>query len=96
MQTPDLEEQFNRLRQIAAGIALVGEVSERLRARVMAQGELMATRLGIFADALLIIAGVLAIMVIKKIDERQEAKAKLIGTREPPSPPASFESNFRV
>ena len=42
----DLEEQFKRLRQIASGIALVGEVSERLRARVMAQGELMATRLG--------------------------------------------------
>lgn len=41
-----LEEQFNRLRQIAAGIALVGEVSDRLRARVMAQGELMATQLG--------------------------------------------------
>ncbi|HEX7113617.1 MAG TPA: bifunctional aspartate kinase/diaminopimelate decarboxylase [Steroidobacter sp.] len=44
--SPDLEQQFERLRQIAAGIALVGEVSERLRARVMAQGELMATRLG--------------------------------------------------
>src|SRR5688500_4750311 len=44
--TADLEEQFKRLRQIAAGIALVGEVSERLRARVMAQGELLATRLG--------------------------------------------------
>jgi diaminopimelate decarboxylase/aspartate kinase len=42
----DLEEQFKRLRQIASGIALVKEVSERLRARVMAQGELMATRLG--------------------------------------------------
>ena len=44
--SPELEEQFQRLRKIAAGIALVGEVSERLRARVMAQGELMATRLG--------------------------------------------------
>lgn len=44
--SPDLEDQFKRLRQIAAGIALVGEVSERLRARVLAQGELMATRLG--------------------------------------------------
>jgi bifunctional diaminopimelate decarboxylase / aspartate kinase len=42
----DLEEQFKRLRQIASGIALVSEVSDRLRARVMAQGELMATRLG--------------------------------------------------
>jgi diaminopimelate decarboxylase/aspartate kinase len=41
-----LEEQFKRLRQITAGIALVGEVSDRLRARVMAQGELMATQLG--------------------------------------------------
>jgi diaminopimelate decarboxylase/aspartate kinase len=46
MVTPDLEEQFRRLRQIASGVALVGEVSERVRARVMAQGELMATRLG--------------------------------------------------
>src|SRR5262245_46245020 len=44
--SPDLEDQFKRLRQIAAGISLVGEVSERLHARVMAQGELMATRLG--------------------------------------------------
>ncbi|MGE0113496.1 MAG: bifunctional aspartate kinase/diaminopimelate decarboxylase [Steroidobacteraceae bacterium] len=42
----ELEDQFIRLRQIAAGVALVGEISERLRARVMAQGELMATRLG--------------------------------------------------
>jgi bifunctional diaminopimelate decarboxylase / aspartate kinase len=44
--TPDLEKRFQRLQEIASGIALVGEVSERLRARVMAQGELMATRLG--------------------------------------------------
>ncbi|HSN70190.1 MAG TPA: bifunctional aspartate kinase/diaminopimelate decarboxylase, partial [Steroidobacteraceae bacterium] len=42
----DLEEQCARLRSIAGGIALVGEVSERLRARVMAQGELLATQLG--------------------------------------------------
>jgi len=42
----ELEERFKHLRQIASGIALVGEVSERLRARVMAQGELMSTRLG--------------------------------------------------
>jgi diaminopimelate decarboxylase/aspartate kinase len=44
--SPELGEQFQRLRQIASGIALVGEVSDKLRARVMAQGELMATRLG--------------------------------------------------
>ena len=34
------------LEKIAAGIALVGEVSDRVRARVMATGELMATELG--------------------------------------------------
>jgi diaminopimelate decarboxylase/aspartate kinase len=34
------------LRQVAAGIALMGEVSDRLRARVMAMGELMATEIG--------------------------------------------------
>ncbi|NJO12499.1 MAG: aspartate kinase [Gammaproteobacteria bacterium] len=43
---PELERHLNDLRQIAAGIALVGEVSERIRARVMATGELMATVLG--------------------------------------------------
>ena len=42
----DLERHLNDLQQIAAGVALVGEVSERVRARVMATGELMATVLG--------------------------------------------------
>ncbi|MGE0581606.1 MAG: bifunctional aspartate kinase/diaminopimelate decarboxylase [Steroidobacteraceae bacterium] len=37
---------FDDLRQLAAGIALVGEVSARTRARVMSTGELMATALG--------------------------------------------------
>jgi diaminopimelate decarboxylase/aspartate kinase len=41
-----LERHFLELRQIAAGIALMGEVSDRTRARVMATGELMATDLG--------------------------------------------------
>jgi bifunctional diaminopimelate decarboxylase / aspartate kinase len=41
-----LERHFGELGQIAAGVALVGEVSDRIRARVMAAGELMATDLG--------------------------------------------------
>ncbi len=41
-----LERHFEELSQIAAGLALVGEVSDRTRARVMATGELMATDLG--------------------------------------------------
>ena len=44
--SPELERHFAELRQIAAGVALVGEVSDRTRARVMATGELMATELG--------------------------------------------------
>ena len=42
----DLERHFAELRQIADGIALVGEVSDRVRARLLAMGELMATLLG--------------------------------------------------
>jgi diaminopimelate decarboxylase/aspartate kinase len=42
----DVERHFEELRDIAAGIALVREVSDRTRARVMATGELMATRIG--------------------------------------------------
>ena len=41
------ERQLTELRQIAAGVALIGEVSDRTRARVMSAGELMATDLGV-------------------------------------------------
>ncbi|MGH8148883.1 MAG: bifunctional aspartate kinase/diaminopimelate decarboxylase [Steroidobacteraceae bacterium] len=44
---PQLERHFAELGQIAAGVVLVGEVSDRIRARVMAAGELMATDLGV-------------------------------------------------
>jgi diaminopimelate decarboxylase/aspartate kinase len=42
----EVERQLAELREIAAGVALVREVSDRTRARVMAAGELMATRIG--------------------------------------------------
>jgi len=42
----DVERHLAELREIAAGIALVREVSDRTRARVMASGELMATQIG--------------------------------------------------
>ena len=41
-----LERQFQELAQISAGVSLVGELSDKTRARVMAAGELMATDLG--------------------------------------------------
>ena len=44
--SPGLEKYFAELRQIAAGVALVGEVSDKTRARLLSHGELMATELG--------------------------------------------------
>src|SRR5580698_5390421 len=41
-----LERYFAELRHIASGVALMGEVSDRTRARVMSTGELMSTELG--------------------------------------------------
>jgi diaminopimelate decarboxylase/aspartate kinase len=42
----DVTRYLAQLRQIADGVALIGEVSDRTRARVMSAGELMATELG--------------------------------------------------
>src|SRR3954462_113715 len=41
-----LQGYFDELRQVSNGIALVRELSDRTRARVMANGELMATEIG--------------------------------------------------
>ncbi len=41
-----LESEFQKLRQLIDGVRLVGEVSPRVHARVMATGELAATTLG--------------------------------------------------
>ncbi len=41
-----VEQHLAELRQISAGVALIGEVSDRTRARVMSTGELIATQLG--------------------------------------------------
>ena len=42
----EIERLLDDVREIAAGVALMREVSDRTRARVMAAGELMATHLG--------------------------------------------------
>lgn len=44
--SPQLQGYFDELRQMANGISLVRELSDRTRARVMANGELMATEIG--------------------------------------------------
>lgn len=43
---PEVERYLTELKHIADGVALIGEVSDRTRARVMSTGELMATELG--------------------------------------------------
>ncbi len=43
---PRVQRHLDELGQIAIGISLVKEISDRVRARVMATGELMATELG--------------------------------------------------
>jgi hypothetical protein len=78
---------------------IIANISARIIDRITGNAEtisemITATRLGIVADVLLVIAAVLAVLVIRGIDERQEAKAKLIGTREPPPPPESYESGY--
>jgi bifunctional diaminopimelate decarboxylase / aspartate kinase len=42
----ELRQRFAELRQLTEGVALMGEVSDRTRARIMAMGELLATVLG--------------------------------------------------
>ncbi|HEY0767086.1 MAG TPA: bifunctional aspartate kinase/diaminopimelate decarboxylase, partial [Steroidobacteraceae bacterium] len=42
----EVERHLAQLREITAGVALVHEVSDRTRARVLASGELMATQIG--------------------------------------------------
>jgi diaminopimelate decarboxylase/aspartate kinase len=72
-----LEQQFEELGQISAGVALVGELSDRTRARVMAAGELMATDLGThFLKSQGLDAHWLDARTVLKADERRGGSAK--------------------
>lgn len=56
------------------------------------EGMLLASWATVASDALFIIAAVLAILVVKRIDEMQEAKFRQMGVQGPPPPPESFET----
>jgi diaminopimelate decarboxylase/aspartate kinase len=72
-----LERQFQELGQISAGVALVGELSDKTRARVMAAGELMATDLGArFLRTQGLDAHWLDARSVLKADERRGGSAK--------------------
>jgi diaminopimelate decarboxylase/aspartate kinase len=72
-----LERHFAELGQIAAGVALVKEVSDLTRARVMAAGELMATDLGArFLSAQGLPVEWLDARTMLRSDDRRGASAK--------------------
>ena len=73
----EVERQLEELREIAAGVALVGEVSDRTRARVMASGELMATHIGArFLRARGLEVGWADARGMLRAEERRSASAK--------------------
>ncbi|MDQ1558239.1 MAG: hypothetical protein QOD32_1299 [Pyrinomonadaceae bacterium] len=55
-------------------------------------GMVLASWATIASDALFIVAALLAILVLKRIDDMQEAKFRESGTQWPPPPPESFET----
>lgn len=77
---------------IIANIA--GRVSERVDRAGTIESTIIGTWANIASDGLFIIAAVLAIVVVKRIDDFQEAKFKEMGGQggPPPPPPESFET----
>jgi hypothetical protein len=75
---------------IASISMLAGE--RALDKSVTIEGMLLASRLIIAAHALFVVAGALAILVVKRIDEMQEAKFRQTVSQRPPPPPEHFET----
>jgi hypothetical protein len=80
---------------IIANVA--GRASDR--AVVMAEtieSMVLASWVSIASEALFVVAAALAILVVKRIDEMQEAKFREMGAQGPPPPPESFETHRNV
>ena len=79
---PSLQALFDRLDALAAGIALVGEASARVRAELMAMGELMASALGLQAleKAGLAVTRLDAREVFQAVNDGADARAYLDNT----------------
>jgi len=79
------------------GFWIVANVSGRVSNQVgdrlgTIEGMLLASWVSIVSDALFVIAAVLAILIVKRIDEMQEAKFRETLAQRPPPPPDSFET----
>ncbi len=88
--------RLEELRQIAAGIALVGEVSDRSRARVLATGELLATEIGarFLAARGLAVTWVDARTMLRAEDRGANAKASVLSATCEFSPDAALEARL--
>lgn len=74
---------------IIANIA--GQASDRaVNTAGTIEGMVWASRVTIASDALFVVAAVLAILVVKRIDEMQETKFRQMAAQRPPPPPESF------
>lgn len=72
-----VDARLRELEKIAAGVALVREVSDHTRARVMGQGELMATELGVaFLQAQGVDAEWVDAREVLRAEQRAGARAK--------------------
>ncbi|HEV2803003.1 MAG TPA: DUF4328 domain-containing protein [Pyrinomonadaceae bacterium] len=58
------------------------------------EGMMLASWVSIASDALFIIAAVLAILLVKQIDEMQETKFRQMGLQGPPPPPENFDTQW--
>jgi len=94
---PTVARQLEELAQIAAGLALVKEVSDRVRARVMATGELMATALGAawLASRGLAVEWVDARTVLRAEPRRQaRERAQILAATCDYAPDAALQARF--
>src|SRR3954466_2218222 len=91
--SPQLQGYFDELRQMASGIALVRELSDRTRARVMANGELMATEIGAryLASQGVSVTGMDARDMLSVEDRGASAKASVLSATCSFAPDAALE-----
>lgn len=76
---------------------IFGNIVAQIHSRMLDGAETIGTlinasRIGLVSDLLWLVAAVLAISIIRKIDDMQEAKFRLSGQHVPPPPPESFDT----
>ncbi|HEY8521408.1 MAG TPA: bifunctional aspartate kinase/diaminopimelate decarboxylase [Gammaproteobacteria bacterium] len=94
-----LDEQFEKLAQLVAGVKLVGEASPRVHARILATGELSATLLGAaFLNAQGIATRWLDVreLLVSSPIKQQSDRARYLSARCDYSPDAALKARFEA